>query len=234
MLNKLGQNALCSILGAKKIERNEHVKHLKTPVEEIIKETKSKGMALPDDIEVRVINHSEPIAYAIGMNTIVVSSAMTELKEDIFKAKIIAELSRINRFDPDYLLFMLGSNVISLILAAIVLFISKTEMLFGDRRSSFLSESDSKNASYLYYATFAFLALWLGICYLLIRKHVRNNTFDSDQYVAQNGYGEALCLYIDQVLPNKLPKRYMLLEFGHPSKDERIAALQKSGVDYYH
>lgn len=98
MLNKFGQNALCLILGAKKIERNEHVETLKKPVEELIEETKAKGMALPDDIEVRMVNHSEPIAYAIGMNTIVVSSAMAELKEDIFKAKIMAELNRYKCF----------------------------------------------------------------------------------------------------------------------------------------
>ena len=231
-MNGAGQWALRFILGGRKIERNEQIEQLKNPINLIIEEARLNGLALPDKIEIYVVNYEKPLLYAVGMNTIIVSNGMSELQKDVFKAKVLMELYRIHRMDPDYLLSIVGSNVIGLIMAIFVLITSRIDMMFGDKRSSFWRESESKEGALVYYATIVCLAIYLGIGYLFTRKATRKNTFDADLYVNQCGYGEALCIYIDQIMPNKLPKKYKILELGHPSKDERIAALQNAGVAY--
>lgn len=233
VLNKFGQKILCIIMGAHKIKRNEHIQRIQMPTEAIIKELRTKGLNLPDNINVCIMNCAEPLAYAVGMNTIIVSEGMAEVDEDIFKAKIITEAYRISQMDPDYLLFMLGSNIIGGILAICMLLIGGIDMFFGSRRSNIWGESESKSGAYLYYGTLAITTIWLGICYLFVRKYKRRNTFEADKYALQFGYGEALCLYLDKIVPKKKSKGQKLLEIGCPSKDERIAALQKAGTTYY-
>ena len=232
ILNGLGQACMRLIVGASKIERQDMIERIKIPVQDIISEARQNGLTLPDDIEVYQLNSSEAVTYAIGMNSIAVSLGMTELPEDVFKAKILAELYRIHVMDPDYLLFMLGSNVVSIVLGAIVAVVGFFYMFFGDRRDGLLVESETKTGALAFFGSVAVLSAWLGICFLFIRGAVRTNNFDADIYAAQCGYGEALCVYIDNCLPKEASMRLKLLELGHPSGDNRIAVLQKAGVEY--
>lgn len=232
ILNGFGQACMRLIIGASKIERQDMIESITIPVEAIIAEARRNGLTLPDDIKVYQMKTDEAVVYAFGMNSIGVSYAMTELPEEVFKAKVLAELYRIHIMDPDYLLFMLGSNLISMILGLFAIVVGWFYMTFGDRRKGLLTESDSMMGALLFASSIVCLSAWMGICFLFIRGGVRANQFEADRYVAQCGYGEALCVYLDNCMPRAFKVGLKLLEMGHPSRDHRIAALQKLGVAY--
>ena len=220
------------IVGASKIERQDMIESITIPVEAIIAEARRNGLTLPNDIKVYQMKTDEAVVYAFGMNSIGVSYAMTELPEEVFKAKVLAELYRIHVMDPDYLLFMLGSNLISIILGLFAIVVGWVYMNYGDRRKGLLTESDSMMGALLFASSIVCLSAWMGVCFLFIRGGVRANQFEADRYVAQCGYGEALCLYLDNCMPREFKFGLKLLEVGHPSRNHRIAALQKLGVAY--
>lgn len=232
ILNGFGQACMRLIVGASKIERQDMIESITIPVEAIIAEARQNGLTLPDDIKVYQMKTDEAVVYAFGMNSIGVSYAMTELPEEVFKAKVLAELYRIHVMDPDYLLFMLGSNLISIILGLFAIVVGWFYMTFGDRRKGLLTESDSMMGALLFASSIVCLSAWMGVCFLFIRGGVRANQFEEDRYVAQCGYGEALCLYLDNCMPREFKFGLKLLEMGHPSRNHRIAALQKLGVAY--
>ena len=105
-------------------------------------------------------------------------------------------------------------------------------MNFGDRRKGLLTESDSMMGAFLFASSIVCLSAWMGACFLFIRGGVRANQFEADRYVAQCGYGEALCVYLDNCMPREFKFGLKLLEMGHPSCNHRIAALQNVGVGY--
>ena len=232
ILNGFGQACMRLIVGASKIERQDMIESITIPVEAIIAEARQNGLTLPDDIKVYQMKTDEAVVYAFGMNSIGVSYAMTELPEEVFKAKVLAELYRIHVMDPDYLLFMLGSNLVSIILGLFAIVVGWFYMTFGDRRKGLLTESDSMMGALLFASSIVCLSAWMGVCFLFIRGGVRANQFEADRYVAQCGYGEALCLYLDNCMPREFKFGLKLLEMGHPSRNHRIAALQKLGVGY--
>ncbi len=232
ILNGFGQACMRLIVGASKIERQDMIESITIPVEAIIAEARQNGLTLPDDIKVYQMKTDEAVVYAFGMNSIGVSYAMTELPEEVFKAKVLAELYRIHVMDPDYLLFMLGSNLISIILGLFAIVVGWVYMNYGDRRKGLFTESDSMMGALLFASSIVCLSAWLGVCFLFIRGGVRANQFEADRYVAQCGYGEALCLYLDNCMPREFKFGLKLLEMGHPSRNHRIAALQKLGVGY--
>ena len=232
ILNGFGQACMRLIVGASKIERQDMIESITIPVEAIIAEARQNGLTLPNDIKVYQMKTDEAVVYAFGMNSIGVSYAMTELPEEVFKAKVLAELYRIHVMDPDYLLFMLGSNLISIILGLFAIVVGWVYMNYGDRRKGLLTESDSMMGALLFASSIVCLSAWMGVCFLFIRGGVRANQFEADRYVAQCGYGEALCLYLDNCMPREFKFGLKLLEVGHPSRNHRIAALQKLGVAY--
>ena len=232
ILNGFGQACMRLIVGASKIERQDMIESITIPVEAIIAEARQNGLTLPDDIKVYQMKTDEAVVYAFGMNSIGVSYAMTELPEEVFKAKVLAELYRIHIMDPDYLLFMLGSNLISIILGLFAIVVGWVYMNFGDRRKGLLTESDSMMGVFLFASSIVCLSAWMGVCFLFIRGGVRANQFEADRYVAQCGYGEALCVYLDNCMPREFKFGLKLLEMGHPSCNHRIAALQNVGVGY--
>lgn len=192
ILNGFGQACMRLIVGASKIERQDMIELITIPVEAIIAEARQNGLTLPDDIKVYQMKTDEAVVYAFGMNSIGVSYAMTELPEEVFKAKVLAELYRIHVMDPDYLLFMLGSNLISIILGLFAIVVGWFDMTFGDRRKGLLTMSDSTMGALLFASSIVCLSAWMGVCFLFIRGGVRANQFEADRYVAQCGYGEAL------------------------------------------
>lgn len=232
ILNGLGQSCMRLLVGASKIERQDMIEAITMPVEAIIAEARQNGLALPDDIKVYQMKTEEAVAYAFGMNSIAVSYAMAELPEEVFKAKILAELYRIHEMDPDYLLFMIGSNIISIVLGLFTMVVGWFYMHFGDRRKGILTDSDAMIGAFVFVFSLGCLSAWLGICFLFIRGGVRANQFEADRYVAECGYGDALCVYLDHCMPREFKLGLKLLEMGHPSGDQRIAALQKAGVEY--
>ena len=229
-LNGVGQKMLLVSMGAKKIERYEYIESLQKPVEQIIDIVRNEGLDLPEKINIYYCDSDRCFAYAVGMNSIVVSTEMIDLRDDLFEAKIRTELYRINHMCPDYLLFFMGSNFSGLIISIFILLV----LGFGKRYGStskglFESQSERESSAMLFYIVLFLCIAWVALSYCLVMIVIRSDILKADKYVADCGYGEAQCIYLDNVPRSPHAK---IFELGYPSEDKRIAALQGMGVQY--
>ena len=233
LLNGIGQSIIRSLMSAKKIRRTEDVELLEKPIRMIIDEARDSGLALPEDIDVCVFKCSVPLVYAVGMNTLIVSTAMTDAEAGIFKAKVLLELYRINHMDPDYLLFGFIIGLLFLIPSMGIALFCYVEMHFGDRRKNWADQSDTMLAAGTLFGTLIIAPIFIMSGTFIGYKARMKNLLEADQYTVRCGYGTELCTYLDMVGVEDIPYPYRFLEIKKISNDERIAILQKSGVEYF-
>ena len=226
-----GQKTLRKTLDAYEIEREEHIDQYKVPTERIIEIARSEGMKLPETINIYLVNSEYPQIYAIGMNTIILSTGMDNIKEDMFEAMVRTELYKIEHMYPDYMLLIYEGSFVVLAISFFVLLFTGITMKYGDHRKRLFGLSESVEAAYYHYLTIAVAIIWIGLMYKLFMRGVKKDILKADQYVASCGFGEAQCSYIDNFRQQDF--RGELLQIGYPSPDKRIAALQAAGVNYY-
>lgn len=222
-----GQNLFCRLIGAKPIERLDHRELVTQPIENIIKNARARGLNLPKNVEIHLIKHDLPIAYAVGMNRIVVSESLLG-EPDYLESKIMFELNRIHNQSPNVLLLVIGSNIILVLLCLIVMGVSAINKNYGDSRKSFWTgSSQRRDGAILFYTVLAIFAGILGLTALFVGSVVKRDIELSDRYVASLGMSKTHISYLENIskIDNSLTNT--ILEFGFPDIDSRIAILQQ-------
>ncbi|CYU73375.1 TPA: hypothetical protein TZY74_000877 [Streptococcus suis] len=226
-LSSKGQNLFCRLIGAKPIERLDHRELVTQPIENIIKNARARGLNLPKNVEIHLIKHELPIAYAVGMNRIVVSESLLG-EPDYLESKIMFELNRIHNQSPNVLLLVIGSNIILVLLCLIVMGVSAINKNYGDSRKSFWTgSSQRRDGAILFYTVLAIFAGILGLTALFVGSVVKRDIELSDRYVASLGMSKTHISYLENIskIDNSLTNT--ILEFGFPDIDSRIAILQQ-------
>ncbi|HFI0429849.1 TPA: zinc ribbon domain-containing protein [Streptococcus suis] len=226
-LSRKGQNLFCRLIGAKPIERLDHRELVTQPIENIIKNARARGLNLPKNVEIHLIKHELPIAYAVGMNRIVVSESLLG-EPDYLESKIMFELNRIHNQSPNVLLLVIGSNIILVLLCLIVMGVSAINKNYGDSRKSFWTgSSQRRDGAILFYTVLAIFAGILGLTALFVGSVVKRDIELSDRYVASLGMSKTHISYLENIskIDNSLTNT--ILEFGFPDIDSRIAILQQ-------
>lgn len=231
LLSKKGQSLICWIAGAKKIERTDYKEIVQQPINEIIKKARQMGLNLPEDIEIRIIHNQIPGAYAIGMNTIIVTDSLME-NPYYLEPKIMFELHRIHNMAPNLLPVVVGSNFL-LIFVLLILLVTTLfggfRKNYGDSRNSFWTgSSEAKEGAVLFYGSILLIMALTSFFYMFVKSIVKRDVLLSDQYMASIGLGEAHCLYLDTLLEidDSIAKR--ICSLGYPNKDKRISILQEN------
>ena len=231
LLSKKGQSLICWIAGAKKIERTDYKEIVQQPINEIIKKARQMGLNLPEDIEIRIIHNQSPGAYAIGMNTIIVTDSLME-NPYYLEPKIMFELHRIHNMAPNLLPVVVGSNFL-LIFVLLILLVTTLfggfRKNYGDSRNSFWTgSSEAKEGAVLFYGSILLIMALTSFFYMFVKSIVKRDVLLSDQYMASIGLGEAHCLYLDTLLEidDSIAKR--ICSLGYPNKDKRISILQEN------
>ena len=231
LLSKKGQSLICWIAGAKKIERTDYKEIVQQPINEIIKKARQMGLNLPEDIEIRIIHNQIPGAYAIGMNTIIVTDSLME-NPYYLEPKIIFELHRIHNMAPNLLPVVVGSNFL-LIFVLLILLVTTLfggfRKNYGDSRNSFwIGSSEAKEGAIIFYGSILLIMTLISFFYMFVKSIVKRDVLLSDQYMASIGLGEAHCLYLDTLseIDDSIAKR--ICSLGYPNKDKRISILQEN------
>lgn len=231
LLSKKGQSLICWIAGAKKIERTDYKEIVQQPINEIIKKARQMGLNLPEDIEIRIIHNQIPGAYAIGMNTIIVTDSLME-NPYYLEPKIIFELHRIHNMAPNLLPVVVGSNFL-LIFVLLILLVTTLfggfRKNYGSSRNSFWTgSSEAKEGAVLFYGSILLIMALTSFFYMFVKSIVKRDVLLSDQYMASIGLGEAHCLYLDTLseIDDSIAKR--ICSLGYPNKDKRISILQEN------
>ncbi|MCY7081272.1 hypothetical protein [Streptococcus oralis] len=231
LLSKKGQSLICWIAGAKKIERTDYKEIVQQPINEIIKKARQMGLNLPEDIEIRIIHNQIPGAYAIGMNTIIVTDSLME-NPYYLEPKIIFELHRIHNMAPNLLPVVVGSNFL-LIFVLLILLVTTLfggfRKNYGDSRNSFwIGSSEVKEGAIIFYGSILLIMTLISFFYMFVKSIVKRDVLLSDQYMASIGLGEAHCLYLDTLseIDDSIAKR--ICSLGYPNKDKRISILQEN------
>ena len=231
LLSKKGQSLICWIAGAKKIERTDYKEIVQQPINEIIKKARQMGLNLPEDIEIRIIHNQIPGAYAIGMNTIIVTDRLME-NPYYLEPKIIFELHRIHNMAPNLLPVVVGSNFL-LIFVLLILLVTTLfggfRKNYGDSRNSFwIGSSEAKEGAIIFYGSILLIMTLISFFYMFVKSIVKRDVLLSDQYMASIGLGEAHCLYLDTLseIDDSIAKR--ICSLGYPNKDKRISILQEN------
>ncbi|PHV56472.1 hypothetical protein CS010_07855 [Streptococcus macedonicus] len=231
-ISKTGQGLVCRVIGARKIERQEQIEYLKVPIDNMIAKARSEGLLLPETIDVHIINSDVPVAYAVGMNKLVVSESLAQHPE-IFESKVMFELHRISDMAPNLLLVVISANIIVVLAAIAILIWSGFNKNYGDRRTSFWSDtSQSKNGAIIFYVSLAIIAAWVGLTYLFVRSTIQKDVLAADQYVAEYNLGEVHCYYLDNITSVDNSRIKKFFERGFPAVSQRIGFLQNMGVAY--
>ena len=231
LLSKKGQSLICWIAGAKKIERTDYKEIVQQPINEIIKKARQMGLNLPEDIEIRIIHNQIPGAYAIGMNTIIVTDSLME-NPYYLEPKIIFELHRIHNMAPNLLPVVVGSNFL-LIFVLLILLVTTLfggfRKNYGSSRNSFWTgSSEAKEGAVLFYGSILLIMALTSFFYMFVKSIVKRDVLLSDQYMASIGLGEAHCLYLDTLseIDDSIAKS--ICSLGYPNKDKRISILQEN------
>ncbi|MGS4871413.1 hypothetical protein [Streptococcus sp. Z556] len=231
LLSKKGQSLICWIAGAKKIERTDYKEIVQQPINEIIKKARQMGLNLPEDIEIRIIHNQIPGAYAIGMNTIIVTDSLLE-NPYYLEPKIMFELHRIHNMGPNLLSVVVGSNFL-LIFVLLILLVTTLfggfRKNYGDSRNSFWTgSSEAKEGAIIFYGSILLIMTLISFFYMFVKSIVKRDVLLSDQYMASIGLGETHCLYLDTLseIDDSIAKR--ICSLGYPNKDKRISILQEN------
>lgn len=230
-ISRFGQSILCRIVGARKIERQEHYQSLGLPIEQLISHARSEGLKLPKKIDIYVISNDYPIAYAVGMNKLVVSENLSDYPE-LLKSKILFELHRIHDMAPNLMLVVVGANIIATLVALVALLFSGFNKEYGSRRRRWGGGSEAGDAAIYFYIILVVVALYLSIVYLIMRRAVRKDVFRADKFMARMNLGREHCFYLDNVTDHDDSWAKTILERGFPNVNSRISKLQKLGVRY--
>lgn len=232
LLTPAGQTLICKLLGARKIERSDYAEQIQKPIEKIILRARKQGLNLPDNIEIRVVDNDLPIAYAVGMNRIIVSESLLR-DTGYLEYKIMYELHRIHEKAPNVLLIVVGMNIFLILLGLIVMFLGGFTKDYGDRRKSFFVESEATQGAIIYYIAVVLLIALITLMYIFVKSIVKRDIYDSDRFITSIGFGKIHCFYLDTVSVADDSRAKNVLELGYPKKDKRIAIMQNElGVNY--
>lgn len=236
-LGKPGQKLMALILNGKKISRKEDREYLEAPIRALINQLRGVGLNLSDDIDIYTCQTDQVFAYAIGRNTLVLSSTMTELKEaneDIFTAKIINELYRMHTYDSNNILAIIGCNFLTTIVALLTLGAAFIEAKVGRKYTSlFFNRNEQMEGTIIFIVVSLALLAWAGISYLIIKNDIRKTIVESDEFLMKLDMGDEMCAYLDNFTKNLEGYKFKIFEIGNPNPDERIGFLQDMGAAYY-
>ena len=233
-LSPIGEWFLCIIIGAENIRRTD-IKILVIPLVEVVLDAAKKNSVYNlDRVNVKIIHNDSPNAFAIGKHTIAITSGLLNLPDEYVMAVIAHEVGLLVYGDTVIQLLIGGGNVFItgciLIIKVFCWIITAIMGLFSWAvKSRIMGIITAIFAGISYGITW----LWVKFCKLFLMWSMRQNEFVADEYAAKIGFGYELAYALDHQLCD-IPHDGFLdaLYNTHPSNDDRIAALQKLGVNY--
>ncbi|MCR5608345.1 MAG: M48 family metalloprotease [Lachnospiraceae bacterium] len=238
-LSPLGEAILRKQTGCKKIKRADQLNFIEPIFREVYKKAKKLDPTIPDDVELYISSDKEPNAFATGRRTICVTEGLLKMPVDQIKATLGHEFGHIAHKDTDLILVVSVGN---LIVSGFILFIKICIEIahFAFLISSIFMGKEGVVATIFYEIYNGMLKLfvagmmwiWTKLGILLVMKSSRANEFEADEFSFNLGYGNELCMLLDNICGAPAKGLFANLASSHPDKDDRIAKLQGLGATY--
>lgn len=230
-LSPIGEVIFRAMNGCREISDPSMLNRLTPLFNEVYEKAKLKDPNLSQNIRLYIVDQPYPNAFALGRNTVCVTSGLLYLSDDEIKGIFAHEFAHLSNKDTDITLFIYVGNLIAsvmfLILRVVLFIISFFLGSMTGRRNSAARGFVLAATLDLIYATIVGLYTKLGI--LLVNYSNRNHEFEADKFAYNLGYGRELRDALTELQgENVKPSGFVAnLMSSHPETYLRIEKLNK-------
>lgn len=230
-LSPIGEAIFRAMNGCREIADSSILNRLTPLFNEIYEKAKLKDPNLSQNIKLYMVDQPYPNAFALGRNTVCVTSGLLYLSDDEIKGIFAHEFAHLSNKDTDITLFIYVGNLIAsimfLILRVVLFIISFFLGSMTGRRNSAARGFVLAATLDLIYAAIVGLYTKLGI--LLVNYSSRNHEFEADKFAYDLGYGRELRDALTELQgENVKPSGFVAnLMSTHPETYLRIEKLNK-------
>lgn len=239
-VSPIGEFILRLQTGCKEIKRKDYIDRLNPLFDEVYQNAKKRNPNLPDEIKFFMSKDKEPNAFATGRKTICLTEGILDYSDEEIKAVLGHEFGHLAHKDTDAILIVEVGNLIVIgIFVAFRVFVKAItlifHLMFSIISSSFAEIVVSAFTRVLIdFVLVTIMNIWTKIGTLICLHSSRKNEFEADEYSCSMGYGQKLCEVLDKLDSVRGEKNtlWATLNSSHPDTDDRIAHMQKLGVEY--
>ena len=230
-LSPIGEAIFRAMNGCREISDPSMLNRLTPLFNEVYEKAKLKDPNLSQNIRLYMVDQPYPNAFALGRNTVCVTSGLLYLSDDEIKGIFAHEFAHLSNKDTDITLFIYVGNLIAsvmfLILRVVLFIISFFLGSMTGRRNSAARGFVLAATLDLIYAAIVGLYTKLGI--LLVNYSNRNHEFEADKFAYDLGYGRELRDALTELQgENVKPSGFVAnLMSTHPETYLRIEKLNK-------
>lgn len=230
-LSPIGEAIFRAMNGCREISDPSMLNRLTPLFNEVYEKAKLKDPNLSQNIRLYIVDQPYPNAFALGRNTVCVTSGLLYLSDDEIKGIFAHEFAHLSNKDTDITLFIYVGNLIAsimfLILRVVLFIISFFLGSMTGRRNSAARGFVLAATLDLIYAAIVGLYTKLGI--LLVNYSSRNHEFEADKFAYNLGYGRELRDALTELQgENVKPSGFVAnLMSSHPETYLRIEKLNK-------
>lgn len=230
-LSPIGEAIFRAMNGCREISDPSMLNRLTPLFNEVYEKAKLKDPNLSQNIKLYMVDQPYPNAFALGRNTVCVTSGLLYLSDDEIKGIFAHEFAHLSNKDTDITLFIYVGNLIAsimfLILRVVLFIISFFLGSMTGRRNSAARGFVLAATLDLIYAAIVGLYTKLGI--LLVNYSSRNHEFEADKFAYDLGYGRELRDALTELQgENVKPSGFVAnLMSTHPETYLRIEKLNK-------
>ena len=239
-LSPIGEWILRKQTGCKKIRRREQLEYLMPIFQEAYDRARQLEPGIADDIQLYINDNEAPNAFATGRKTICITKGLLQLPPEQIKAILGHEFGHLAHKDTDLILVVaVGNIIVNLLIFGIKLFIEVCHLiimcltLFFGGKHGWLGTIMAALYRLCLMAIVGGLSwLWTKIGIVLVMKSSRQNEYEADEFSFNMGYGNELCMGLENICGTGAKGLFASLASSHPDKDDRIARLQELGATY--
>lgn len=225
-LSPIGEAILRWQLGAKPIQREDHLSRLMPLFNEVYERAKELDSNLPNDIKLYINKDLNRNAFATGRKTICLTRGILDSSDEEIKGVLAHEFGHLSNKDTDLVLLITIGNLFATIFFLIYRW---TFLIMGIFAGIFYRSWTTLIMTFLIDVILvALMSLWTKLGTMLVMYSSRQNEYEADHFAHKLGYGLQLIDVLDSFGDGVAYKKgiFATLVASHPDPDERIAKIQ--------
>ena len=247
-LSPIGEWVLRLKYNCSEIEDTTILEKINILFDEVYSKSKLKNTNISENIQLFIQENNEANAFAIGRNSICITTGLLDLPNEEIKAVLAHEFGHISNKDTDLVLVVTIANLfinVTFALVWAVLWIIRAIGWIISLLVGIVAGGIADLVTWLSMSIFNFGAviviggiqmLWNCVGSLILNYTSRDDEFAADKFACELGYGEALVNFF-KTFPDALPgtKNKITLAFkklatignSHPATYRRIKEIEK-------
>lgn len=225
-LSPIGEAILRLQLGAKPIQREDHLSRLMPLFNEVYAKAKELDPNLPSDIKLYINKDMNRNAFATGRKTICLTRGILDSSDEEIKGILAHEFGHLSNKDTDLILLITIGNLFA---TTFFLIYRWTFLIMGFIAGIFYrSWTTLIMTFFIDLILVGLMNLWTKLGTMLVMHSSRQNEYEADHFAHKLGYGLPLIDVLDSFGDGVAYKKglFATLVASHPDPDERIAKIQ--------